>query len=460
MMRRTGLAARGLFLAVSAFAATLAGATDLPQPALPPYSAGYQPVGVDERGLWMEADELEREFKDSRLLVRDEALNNYVRGVLCRAVGEDRCKGVRIYIVRDASFNAGMYPNGMLQVNTGTLLRLRSEAELAAVLAHEFGHFELRHQLASYRRQRNATDAIMWIGVAVGGYGAGLQLAIAGSIFRFQREEESAADARSFAYLETSPYRAAAFPDIWERMMAERDATAAARNQRSHSSRGASFFDTHPSSAERLAALKVLASKRGTAGEDGVESYSKELAAWRPQFLADQIKLNDFGGSEYILAQLAKPGWTADLLVARGDLYRLRGNQRDLQVAAQSYRDAIAQGPTDAGVERDLGMVLLRSGARADAATAFQQYLTLRPEAADKTMVAMLINQANPTMAGGVMSAQATMPATPAPAARASAPAAAQADAAVAGSGGSGQPASRALTLAPVSDSKIGEGTK
>src|SRR5689334_6775142 len=96
---------RGLILAGLALAASAAAAAER-SPVLPPFSWAYQPVGVDERGLWTEADELERAFRDSRLLVRDEALNNYVHGVLCRAVGEDRCKGVRLYILRDASFNA------------------------------------------------------------------------------------------------------------------------------------------------------------------------------------------------------------------------------------------------------------------------------------------------------------------------------------------------------------------
>jgi predicted Zn-dependent protease len=380
---------------------------------LPTYSWAYQPVGVDERGQWMQADEVERELRTSRLVIRDETLNNYVHGVLCRAVGDDRCKGVRIYIVRDPSLNAGMYANGAMQVNTGALLRVRGEAELAAVLAHEFGHFELRHGLEGFKRERAMGDALMWFAIAGGQNGSLLQLLIVGSFYRFTREQEKAADIKSFDYLAASPYRAGAGAEIWEHMMAERDATAAARKQRSHSAQRHTFYDTHPSNIERTTYLKELASKRGNEGDDGVEAYAKAMAKWRPQFLADQVKLNDFGGSEYILGALAYAGWNSDLLAARGDLYRLRGNPRDLVVAAQSYRDAIAKGATDPIIRRDLGMVLLRSGARADAATALQQYLALQPDATDKPMVAMLINQAGPTPGAPVMSAQATAPATP-----------------------------------------------
>lgn len=436
-----------------AAAAVQAAPGTAPPPLPPTYSWAYQPVGVDEKGLWMEADELERQVRDSRLVLHDEALTNYVRGVLCRAVGEDRCAGVRLYIMRDPSFNASMAPNGMLMINTGTLLRVRGEAELAAVLAHEFGHFELRHQLAAFKRARGASDAMMWIGIAVGSNGGLLQLAIAGSFYSFQRQEETAADMRSFDYLAKSPYRAGAFAEIWDRMLKERDATAAARNQTSHGGHHTSFFDTHPCDAERLAYLKEAAAKRGNSGDDGVEAYAQALASWRPQFLADQLKLNDFGGSEFILNTLASAGWTKELLAARGDLYRLRGNPRDLVVAAQSYRDAIAQGSTDPVVRRDLGMVLLRNGSRADAATALQQYLALRPDATDKTMVAMLIDQAGTAGQGGAMSAQATVPPAAATGQEA-APAAsgALANGAMARAG--------AQTLAPVNDRPKGDDTK
>jgi predicted Zn-dependent protease len=402
--------ALSLILAGLALAASPAAAAE-PKPTLPPFSWAYQPVGVDERGLWMEADDLEREFRDSRLLVRDEALNSYIHGVLCRAVGEDRCKGVRLYIIRDPSFNASMAANGMMQINTGLLLRLHSEAELAAAIAHEFGHFELRHTLEAFKRRRRSTDALMWAGITGGRNGANLQLAIIGSFFRFKREEEIAADIRSFEYLAASTYRAAASPAIWERMMAEYEASAAARKLKFRNARRPSFVDSHPTDMQRMVYLKALAAEHGDGGEDGVDGYAKALAAWRPQFLADAIKLNDFGGSEYILAELARSGWTKELLAARGDLYRLRGNPRDLTVAAQAYRDAIAQGATDPAIHRDLGMVLLRSGARADAATALQRYLALRPDAADKTMVALLIDQAGATSGAAVMHAESGAPA-------------------------------------------------
>lgn len=51
-----------------------------------PIAAGYQPESKDERGLWLQVDEAERQIKASNFLNRDPALNGYIRGVLCRTV--------------------------------------------------------------------------------------------------------------------------------------------------------------------------------------------------------------------------------------------------------------------------------------------------------------------------------------------------------------------------------------
>ncbi len=60
---------------------------------LPPFTVGYEPTNVDERGLWMDSDNRERQIRDSKLTVHDEELNRYLTGMLCRTVGAERCQG-------------------------------------------------------------------------------------------------------------------------------------------------------------------------------------------------------------------------------------------------------------------------------------------------------------------------------------------------------------------------------
>ena len=65
-----------------------------------------------------------------------------------------------------------------------------------------------------------------------------------------------------------------------------------------------------------------MAKKLNDASDPGAATHRLAMSKHLPRFLA-QIKLNDFGGTEYLLSQLASSGgWTGDLLFAKGELYR------------------------------------------------------------------------------------------------------------------------------------------
>ena len=121
----------------------------------PIVDAGYKPQNQDERGLWLQMEEEERTLKKSNFIIRDAALNAYVRDVFCRTVGNDRCGDVRIYIMRTPYFNASMAPNGMMQVWSGLMLRTQNEAQLAAILGHEYAHYQKRHSLQLFQDAAN-----------------------------------------------------------------------------------------------------------------------------------------------------------------------------------------------------------------------------------------------------------------------------------------------------------------
>lgn len=358
--------------------------------ALPAYTFGYEPQGVDERGMWMEADENERILRTSNFVIKDEALNRYVRGVLCKTVGDDRCRNVRIYIMHMPQFNATMYPNGMMTVWSGLLLRAQNEAELGAVLGHEFGHFERRHSLNGFKNRRMTSDLVAWLG-ALSTTSASLSLTLAGSMYAFNRNQETEADLIGLRYLAASPYPASTAARVWVRLMEEQDATAAGRKRKVKHSYSAGFFATHPSELQRATYLAAEAAKYPDNGDVGADSYRAGLSKWLPQFLDDQIKLNDFGGSEYVLGQLAANGWTGDLLFARAELYSQRGNPRDYATASELYRDAIAKGCNRPEAQRGLGLALMRTQQSDDGKQALRQYLDLQPNAPDASMIKSLV---------------------------------------------------------------------
>jgi peptidase M48-like protein len=390
---------RNIILAGALATASLAPSVASAQPGateLPTFTPAYEPRTIDERGLWMDADEHERRLRDSPLVIHDEALTAYIRRVLCTTVGSDRCRSVRIYVLEVPASNAYMTPNGTMVIWSGLLLRTRSEAELGAVLGHEFGHFELRHGLQDFKRRRTTGDVVAWLSVLGGlsGTNTGLtQIALVGSYFRFSREQETQADLIGIKYLGSSPYPATAAPGFWQHLMAESDATALGRKRKPKQRYSAGFFDSHPTDLKRALYLKEAASKSGdsTSSPEAAGHYAA-VQKFLPRFLEAQVKLNDFGGTEYLLGQLAATsGWTGDLLYARGELYRTRGNPRDLVSAAQFYGDAIKAGYTAPEVRRGLGLSMLRSGQLVDGKAALNEYLRLKPDASDAKAISALV---------------------------------------------------------------------
>lgn len=356
---------------------------------LPAAAAPYQPRDADERGLWMQVDEAERRLQTSDFVIRDPALNAYVRGVLCREVGDEACGEARIYIMRTPYFNASMAPNGMMQVWSGLLLRMENEAQLAAVMGHEFAHYREQHSLRLFRSIREKSNAAAWLGFIPFGFVA--QLGIGMSMFGFSRDMERDADAKSIDYLVKGGYDPAAATRVWSRLRDEMDATAAARKVASRKDKNGGLFATHPPSAERVEALKTLADAQPQAARDlGTERYRAALAPFWTDFFGDQAKLNDFGASEFLLKQLADDGWTPQLLFARGELYRRRAQAGDFQAAAGFYRDAIAAGGDGPEIWRGLGLSLIKSGEVERGRAELKEYLRRAPDAEDRAMMAML----------------------------------------------------------------------
>lgn len=373
-------------IALAFGALLLGGATTAPI-----VDAGYQPQDKDERGLWMQMDEEERRLKNSNFVIRDAALNAYVRDVFCRTVGEAECRPIRIYLVRTAYFNASMAPNGMMQVWTGLFLRTRNEAQLSAVMGHEFTHYKNRHSLQLFRQVREKAGVAAFLG-GFGLLGSMISLGMISGVFQFSRDMEREADMESITLMSKSGYDPHAAGLIWEQMRAEMDASAAARNVATRKDRNGGMFATHPPTAERMTYLKELAEKIHADGTPVVREaeYRAALGPFWAMFIDDQIKLNDFGSTDFLLQSLASKGWTAELLYARGELYRTRGLPDDLKQAVGFYRDSLSKDPSFADGWRGLGLTLIRSGAQPEGKAALKTYLEKRPEASDRAMMLML----------------------------------------------------------------------
>ena len=136
--RRALLGGAGAMAA--ALSAGAANARILPRDMDPLIGPGYRAVDQDEKGLWLLMERVEEEVSGSNLMIQDEGLKRYL-GNLIGNVGGPAARDMRIYLARIPEFNAMMFPTGFTVVFSGLLLRMRNEAQLAGVIAHESAHF-------------------------------------------------------------------------------------------------------------------------------------------------------------------------------------------------------------------------------------------------------------------------------------------------------------------------------
>ena len=146
---RRALLAGGGVLAAS-LATGVAQARIRPADMQPLIGPGYRPTERDEIGLWQQMERAEEEISGSNLLIKDPALVKYLQDIIGR-VGGPAAKDMRIYLAHIPDFNAVMFPTGFTVIFSGLLLRMRNEAQLAGVIAHESGHFLRRHQIRAWR---------------------------------------------------------------------------------------------------------------------------------------------------------------------------------------------------------------------------------------------------------------------------------------------------------------------
>ncbi|MBA3666313.1 MAG: M48 family metalloprotease [Sphingomonas sp.] len=400
LSRRALLGGGGLVAA--SLTTGIAQARILPKDMTPLIGPGYRAQDVDEKGLWQQMERIEEEVAGSNLLIKDPALTRYL-GTLIGNVGGPAAKDMRIYLARIPEFNAVMFPTGFAVVFSGLLLRMRNEAQLAGVIAHESAHFLRKHQLRQWRDVKRKTDIFSFLAMGAGvaggvtGVYAGdlVRLAQFGtilSLLKYNRVLEAEADAMGVRLLAEAGYDPMAMSETWQQLIGELDLSA--KYRRKHRDRDFSLFSTHPNPESRMADLKVSAvevRQPGRSYDPYRDRYLGQLAGIRPTLLDDQVKLNDPGASQYVINTLAKDGWNGLLRFHEGEVWRLRGRKVDEVRAAQGYAAAIAYPDAPPDAWRWHGIMLMKAGRQAEARVAFARYLAMAPSAPDAALIRQMM---------------------------------------------------------------------
>lgn len=353
---------------------------------------GQRPaLNTDEAGLWMQADHFEQRLKTSGNLVRDPAINAYLQQLTCKLAAE-YCGDIRVYLSHTPNFNAFMTPNGVMNVWTGLLLRVDNEAQLAAVLGHEIGHYLRRHTVQLFRDARDKSNAAAFLSIGLGAFGPIAQLAMLGTIFSYQRDMEREADGYSLLLMARAGYDAREAHKIWARILKEKEADP-------DPDKGPHIYATHPPSAERRDALADLGEKvHAKLGGDeiGTERFRAVIAPYKTMLLHDEIDLRSFERSQALFDMLLEVDPNpARIIFFKGELHRVRGASEpedDTAAALALYDQALAaKGQAPPELYRSKGLLLRRQGHAKAAAEAFRTYLEREPDSVERPFIQSLI---------------------------------------------------------------------
>jgi predicted Zn-dependent protease len=197
----------------------------------------------------------------SQAFYEDEELLAYVRevGAKLAAVSHRPDLEYQFNIIDSPDINAFALPGGYVYVNRGLLTFMNSEAELAAVMAHEIGHITARHAVQQQARGALAKTAATVGGfvsaVATGSGYVGSQISEVASIWAqsglsgFGREHELEADSLGAEYLAAAGYDPIAVIDVITVLKNQEDFNRKISN---NSGGYHGLFATHPRNDTRL----------------------------------------------------------------------------------------------------------------------------------------------------------------------------------------------------------------
>jgi predicted Zn-dependent protease len=351
---------------------------------------------TDEGGLWALMDREEAKLRRSRFLIKDKELREYVSSIVCRLAGE-HCPGVRVYLLQTPYFNASMAPNGMMQVWSGLLLRMGNEAQLAAVLGHEIGHYLSRHSVERLRDAKSRSAFGQFLGIALGAAGAGgagavSQLLLLAGMFSYTRDQEREADRIGLGLMKDAGYPPLEASRVWAQLIEEQEAQ---RQWTGESDNRSVLFATHPLEEERKRSLAEMAAAMETVATDtGEQAYREILSGYRRSFLEDELRRRKPGETLTLLDRMLRqePG-EGELHFFRGETFRLRNDLGDVERALEAYAQAERSSNPPPELYRAKGLLYRQGGQEKEASGSFRRYLELKPNAEDAELMKTYIRE-------------------------------------------------------------------
>jgi len=316
-----------------------------------------------------EEETLSREFMkvvSSRFeFIQDPLITTYVSGIGKHIVSvlPPQPFSYHFYVIRENVYNAFATPAGHIFINSGLIMAMENEEELAGILAHEIAHVACRHISQKIDRSKKLQIAtlagvVAGIFLGVGGSAVAGNAVTAGSIaagqsaaLAYSREDEMQADQLGLDLLSKAGYGANGLLSVLEKIRAK---------QWFGSDQIPSYLSTHPASEERMANIDVWIEKH----DEAVDKKKADPAFARMHARLLALYEEERIALEFFEAAVKKNPDDATALYGYGLVLGRIGRRDD---AIRQFRAALAYQAFDPYILTGLGQMYFLEGRYADA---------------------------------------------------------------------------------------------
>jgi predicted Zn-dependent protease len=218
-------------------------------------------------------------LRANELVLEDPLLEDYIRALGYRLVASSDRPDLpyTFFIMRSEDINAFAAPGGYVAVNAGLITAMRSEDELAGVLAHEISHVQQQHILRGIEDQQKVSLPIMlgMLGVMIAAAGrsddAAPAVLVSGTslmqqrAINFTRSEEAEADRVGIQILARAGFDPNAMAGAFQALQ---------RVIRVNGVDVPEFLRTHPLDTRRIAEARERAAQLGCPATPAVAARS------------------------------------------------------------------------------------------------------------------------------------------------------------------------------------------
>jgi len=305
-------------------------------------------------------------------LVEDPEVVNYAREMTNKilAVVPPQPFTFHTDVLLSNAINAFAAPGGYVFVNTGLILGMENESEVAGVLAHEIAHVTQRH-IASRMERSKAISILSVLGALAGAFlggegGAGLMVgsmaAGTSAMLSYSRIDESDADQAGLVYLVRAGYPPMGMANAFKKIRQQQWSTGGGNIP--------TYLSTHPDVTTRISEISARVEQL----PPEVKNIPEDNSRFRRVQTLIRARYTDASTAQRHFEQMP----ATDCLSLMGLGIVCERSNRTVQ-AADAFDRALACAPNDALIWREAGRFHVTRGDPAKAAQYLDKALTMDP---------------------------------------------------------------------------------